>query len=205
MKSCCENKASELNALRNEQGKILKIVLLINAVMFIVEFTMGWKARSSALMADSLDMFGDALVYGFSLYVLNKSQHWRSTAALLKGIIITAFGLVVLAEVGFKLFSDIVPQAQTMGFIGALALLANLICLQLLMKHRNDDLNMKSTFICSRNDIISNVGVIVAAVVVNFTQSKWPDIVIGLIIATLFLRSAFPIITESLAELKAAK
>jgi len=205
MKSCCENKASELDALRDEQGKILKIVLLINAVMFIVEFTMGWQARSSALMADSLDMFGDALVYGFSLYVLNKSQQWRSTAALLKGIIITAFGLVVLAEVGFKLFTDIVPQAQTMGIIGAIALLANLICLQLLMKHRNDDLNMKSTFICSRNDIISNTGVLVAAVVVSFTQSKWPDIVIGLIIATLFLRSAFPIITESLAELKAAK
>lgn len=84
MKSCCENKASELNALRSEQGKILKIVLLINAVMFIVEFTMGWRARSSALMADSLDMFGDALVYGFSLYVLNKSVQWRSTAPSLK-------------------------------------------------------------------------------------------------------------------------
>lgn len=205
MKSCCENKASELEKLRTEQGKILKIVLLINAVMFVVEFTMGWRARSSALMADSLDMFGDALVYGFSLYVLNKSQQWRATAALLKGIIISAFGLVVLAEVGLKLFSDIIPEAHTMGFIGALALLANLICLQLLMKHRNDDLNMKSTFICSRNDIISNVGVLVAAIVVNFTQSKWPDIVIGLIIATLFLRSAFPIITESLAELKTAR
>jgi cation diffusion facilitator family transporter len=205
MKSCCENKASELNALRSEQGKILKIVLLINAVMFIVEFTMGWRARSSALMADSLDMFGDALVYGFSLYVLNKSVQWRSTAALLKGVIISAFGLIVLAEVGFKLFSDVVPKAETMGFIGTLALVANLVCLQLLLKHKNDDLNMRSTFICSRNDIISNVGVLLAAIVVSFTQSKWPDIIIGLTIATLFLRSAFPIITESLAELKAAK
>ncbi len=204
MKSCCENKSAELEMLRAEQGKILKIVLLINAVMFVVEFTMGWRARSSALMADSLDMFGDALVYGFSLYVLNKSQQWRATAALMKGIIITAFGLIVLAEVGFKLFSDIIPAAHTMGFIGALALLANLVCLQLLMKHRNDDLNMKSTYICSRNDIISNIGVLVAAIVVNFTQSKWPDIVIGLIIACLFLRSAFPIISESLAELKSA-
>lgn len=205
MKSCCEDKSSELIKLREQQGRILKIVLVINAVMFIVEFTSGWYARSSALMADSLDMFGDALVYGFSLFVLHRSQKWRATAALLKGIIISVFGLFVLVEVILKIFSDVVPRAETMGLIGLVALLANLTCLFLLMKHKNDDINMRSTYICSRNDIISNTGVIIASVAVGTTQSKWPDIAIGLLVAVLFLRSAWPILTESVSELREAR
>lgn len=202
MKSCCENKASEIALLRKEQGRVLKIVLCINALMFLVEFTMGIFARSSALMADSLDMFGDALVYGFSLFVLHKSHKLRATAGLIKGLIITAFGIGVLIEVAFKFFSEITPKAHTMGWIGLLALVANLICLLLLVKHRKDDINMKSTFICSRNDIISNTGVILAAIAVAITGSKWPDIVAGLVIAFVFIKSAWPILTESLQEMK---
>jgi cation diffusion facilitator family transporter len=205
MKSCCEDKGSEIAKLRHEQGKVLKIVLVINALMFFIEFSSGWMARSSALMADSLDMLGDALVYGFSLFVLHKGKSGRATAALLKGILILAFGIGVFAEVVLKIFSDIVPVAQTMGGIGFLALVANLTCLFLLMKHKNDDINMRSTYICSRNDIISNSGVIVAAILVQFMSSKWPDIVVGFIIAILFLKSAWQILVESIEELKMAR
>lgn len=205
MKSCCEDKGSEIAKLRHEQGKILKIVLVINALMFFIEFASGWMARSSALMADSLDMLGDALVYGFSLYVLHKGKGWRATAALMKGILILAFSIAVFAEVVVKIFSDIIPVAQTMGGVGFLALIANLACLLLLMKHKNDDINMRSTYICSRNDIISNSGVIIAALFVQFMNSKWPDIVIGFIIAALFLKSAWHILIESIQELRELK
>lgn len=205
MKSCCENKGSEIAKLRHEQGKILKIVLVINALMFFIEFASGWMARSSALMADSLDMLGDALVYGFSLFVLHKGNVWRATAALLKGILILVFSIGVFAEVLVKIFSEIIPVAHTMGGIGFLALIANLACLLLLMKHKNDDINMRSTYICSRNDIISNSGVIIAALLVQLMNSKWPDIAVGLIIAVLFLKSAWHVLVESIEELKSAK
>lgn len=201
-KSCCENKSSELDALREKQSTVLKIVLIINLVMFVVEFVYGLIAQSSALSADSLDMLGDSIVYAFSLYVLYRSEKWRNSAALLKGLIIVSFALFVLAHTTIKAFMPHIPEFQTMGIVGALALVANVICLLLLLKHKNDDLNMKSTFICSRNDIISNSGVLIAALGVNLTQSKWPDIIVGYIIAALFFKSAWPILTESIQAMK---
>src|SRR5688572_24289249 len=108
-KDCCGAKAEALVQLRTRQGRVLKIVLGLNAVMFLVEFISGLMAHSTALLADSLDMFGDAVVYGFSLYVLNKSFRWRSSAALLKGVIMLLFGLGVLAEAAYKITSDFVP------------------------------------------------------------------------------------------------
>jgi cation diffusion facilitator family transporter len=203
MKSCCEAKADDLVVLREKQGRVLKIVLAINLFMFVAEFTGGWLSRSTALMADSLDMLGDAAVYGFSLYVLHKSDKWRAGAALLKGLIIFAFGLGVLAQAGQRAFSDSLPSYEGMGLIGLAALIANGICLYLLTRHRDDDLNMRSTYICSRNDIISNTGVLLAAGLVWVTSSKWPDIAIGLLIAFVFLRSALPILMESIAALRA--
>lgn len=188
--------------LREKQARVLKIVLAINLVMFGVEFSSGLWAKSTALMGDSLDMLGDAIVYGFSLYVLHKSERTRATAAFLKGLIIMAFGLWVLAEAVQKIFSDSIPLAETMGIIGFVALVANVACLLLLIKHKDDDLNMKSTYLCSRNDIISNTGVLVAAALVALTNSKWPDIAIGLIIAVLFLRSSWPILVESISLIR---
>lgn len=206
MDSCCSGKKSEeLALLRGKQATVLKIVMGINFTMFFIEFGSGFFSRSTALMADSLDMLGDAIVYGFSLYVLHKSEKLRAIAALIKGILILVFGLTVLGEATHKLFHDIVPAAQTMGVIGVLALGANSICLFLLHKHRNDDINLRSTWICSRNDIISNVGVLVAAILVDFTETKWPDIIFGFVIALLFLRSAWPILTESIRAIKTAK
>jgi Co/Zn/Cd efflux system component len=140
--------------------------------MFVIEFTMGLLAHSSALMADSLDMLGDALVYLFSLYVLHKNEAWRSSAAFLKGLIITFFGVAVLIDVILKITKDITPVPLTMGAIGGLALAANIICLLLLMKQRDDDINMKSTYLCSRNDIITNCGVLVSAFLVGVTGSR---------------------------------
>jgi len=201
LSNCCDNKAEELACLRIRQKSVLKMVMTINLVMFITEFTAGVIARSSGLLADSLDMLGDAIVYAFTLYVLDKNMRWRASAALLKGLIITAFGLGVFIEAALKVFTNMVPTATTMGWMGALALAANSTCLLLLMRHRHDDLNMRSTWICSRNDIISNVGVILAALGVGWTGTKWPDIAVGLAISGIFLKSAFPILAESAAAL----
>ena len=198
MKECCENKVSELAALRASQGRVLWIVLAINAIMFVVEFAGGIFADSTALMADSLDMLGDATVYAFSLFVLNRSAAWRTGVVRLKGIVMAAFGLGVIGQVIANAVLDSVPVAKTMGGIGFLALCANLLCLLLLLRHRNDDLNMRSTWLCSLNDIIVNGGVLMAAGLVALTQSKWPDLVIGTIIAALFLSSAFTVLWESL-------
>ena len=202
MDDCCSGKSDELLLLKAKQAHILKIVMVINLLMFVVEFGYAWIANSTSLMADSLDMLGDALVYGFSLYVLHKSEKLRATAAFLKGIIMVSFSLSVLTQAGFKLYSDALPSYETMGWIAGLALLANTICLFLLFRHRDDDINMKSTWICSRNDIISNIGVLIAASWVGYSQSKWPDLLIGLTLAILFLRSAIPILGESITQIR---
>lgn len=202
MGSCCEDKACELESLRINQSRVLKWVLLINAVMFLIEYTAGLLAHSTALLADSLDMLGDALVYGFSLYVLYRSAKWRAVSALFKGIIMLAFGLFVLAEAGYKIVNPVLPSAELIGSIGVLALAANMLCLKLLWAHKSDDINMRSVWLCSRNDVIANSGVLVAAVAVWLLQSRWPDIIIGLIIAALFLRSAWSVLAESIAEIR---
>jgi len=205
MDGCCETKADELTVLRGEHRNVLVIVLIINAVLFVVEAAAGLLANSTALLADSLDMLGDSLVYGFSLYVLWRSAAWKAKAALLKGAIMAVFGLGVLLEVIYKTISGIVPSAETMGIIGALVLLGNGICFLLLFRHRSDDLNMRSTWLCSRNDIIANVSVLAAAVGVKMFDASWPDIVVGATIAALFLKSALTVLRESFGELRIFK
>ena len=205
MDGCCETKADELTVLRGEHRNVLVIVLIINAVLFVVEAAAGLLANSTALLADSLDMLGDSLVYGFSLYVLWRSAAWKAKAALLKGAIMAVFGLGVLLEVIYKTISGIVPSAETMGIIGALVLLGNGVCFLLLLRHRSDDLNMRSTWLCSRNDIIANVSVLAAAVGIKVFDSGWPDIVVGAAIATLFLRSALTVLRDSFGELRILK
>jgi len=199
--SCCESKKHELVKLRERQGEVLKIVLAINAIMFFVEFTFGYISKSSALMADSLDMFGDAAVYAFSLYALHKAPIWRSRAGLAKGIIMALLGLFILGEVVVKIMMGTVPETQTMTMIGILALAANTACVVLLFRHRSDDINLRSTWLCSRNDIIANLSVITASGLVIVTGSAIPDIVVGLGIAFLFLRSANSVIREAQSEI----
>jgi cation diffusion facilitator family transporter len=202
MDDCCAAKTNELASLRAEHRTILVLVLFINAALFIVEASAGLLANSTALLADSLDMLGDSLVYGFSLYVLWRSAAWKAKAALLKGAIMAIFGAGVLAEVVYKSVSGVVPGAETMGIIGALVLLGNGICFLVLFRHRSDDLNMRSTWLCSRNDIIANLSVLVAAIGVKVFAASWPDILVGAAIAALFLRSAFTVLRESFLELR---
>ena len=205
MASCCEDKSCEITALRASHARVLWIVLGINAVMFVVEGTAGLLAHSTALLADALDMLGDALVYGFSLFVLDRSARWQAGASLAKGVFMLAFGLGVLAEALYKVFVPVMPNAETMGIIGALALMANLVCFTLLYRHRADNLNMSSTWLCSRNDLIANVAVLMAAGASLLLVSRWPDIVVGSLIASLFLHSAIDVLRRSLKAWRASK
>jgi len=205
MDDCCQGKAVEIQNLRGEHRKVLVIVLVINALLFVVESAAGLLAHSSALLADSLDMLGDSLVYGFSLYVLWRSAEWKAKAALLKGIIMAVFGLGVLFELVQKVIAGTVPMAETMGIIGVLVLLGNGVCFLLLLRHRSDDLNMRSTWLCSRNDIIANLAVLGAAIGVKIFASPWPDVIVGCAIAVLFLSSAFSVLREALCELQTLK
>ena len=201
MESCCQEKACEIEQLRESQSRTLWIVLSINAAMFVIELTAGLFAGSVALQADSLDMLGDALVYSFSLYVIAKSIRWRAASAMLKGTVMAVFGVAVLAQTIYKLLYGGVPEAQLIGGFGAAALAANLFCLYLLTRHRSDDVNMRSTWLCSRNDIIANVSVLIAAALVAASGTMWPDIVVGLMITALFLRTSFTVVSEARAEL----
>jgi cation diffusion facilitator family transporter len=202
MDQCCENKTETLVVLQNRQRGVLQLVLAINAVMFVAEGTAGLLAHSTALLADSLDMLGDAVVYGLSLYALQRSAAWRAGAALTKGVIMAAFGVGVVIEAVLKTVTGVVPEESLMGIFGGLALLANVLCFVLLMRHRTDDLNMRSTWVCSRNDVIANGGVLLAAAGVGITGTVWPDILIGLLIAGLFIVSAYGVIRASLTAFK---
>ena len=177
---------------------MLQIVLAINVVMFLVEIVGGVLARSTAPLADSADMLGDSIVYTFSLYAVARGPVWQSRAALLKGSIMAVFGAGVLAEVGAKLIGGVTPRADLMSWIGVLALAANAGVLVLLWRHRADDLNMRSVWLCSRNDVVANVGVLLAALGVALTGSGWPDIAVGLGIAALFMTSAVDVIRAAL-------
>ncbi len=199
--ACCDGKSCEVEALREKQGAVLRLVLAINLVMFVVELAAGILAGSAALLADSLDMLGDSLAYGFSLYVVSRGARWEARAALFKGAIMAGFGLMVLGGVLYRLSTGTVPEAETMGVIGVLVLLANASCLALLWRHRGDNLNMHSVWLCSRNDILANIGVLLAAAGVWLLQSAWPDIVVGLLIAALFLRSAWQVLGRARQQL----
>jgi len=191
MDECCA-----VIRVAEQQRRVFRIVLWINVTMFLVEAVAGILSYSTALLADSVDMLGDAIVYGFSLYVVGRGAIWQARAAALKGIIMAAFGLGVLAQVIVKVIQGLVPSANVMGAIGVLALAANVFCLLLLWRHRGDDINMRSAWICSRNDVIGNAGVLLAAVGVTLTGSAWPDIAIGVLVVGVFCRSAILVLRE---------
>ncbi|HEY3099318.1 MAG TPA: cation transporter [Methylomirabilota bacterium] len=189
---CCE-----IRDVPREQRRVLHAVLALNAAMFLVESVAGLVSHSTALLGDSLDMLGDALVYGFSLYVIGRGHRWQARAALLKGTIMAAFGAAVLAQAALTLARGLSPAADVMGIVGLAALAANVVCLVLLWRHRGDDINMRSAWLCSRNDVVANVAVLLAALAVGLSGSSWPDIVIGLIIAGVFGRSALQIVRQA--------
>jgi len=202
MDDCCNDKACALEQLQSRQVSTLRIVLLINAAMFVVELIAGLLANSVALLADSLDMLTDALVYGFSLYVVALGPLWKARAAAAKAGVMGLFGLFVFGQLIYKLVYPQLPVFGTMGVVGALALAANGICFAMLWRHRAEDINMRSVWLCSRNDLIANSSVILAAGAVWFTHSAWPDLLVGALICILFLRSAWQVALEAQKELR---
>jgi cation diffusion facilitator family transporter len=203
MGHCCADTGCEITVMRERHGRVLWVVLIINAVMFLVEGGAGVMAHSTSLLADALDMLGDALVYGLSLFVLARSACWQAGAALAKGGFMLALGLGVLGEAASKVFHPVMPGVGMMGVIGGLALIANVVCFVLLYRTRRDNLNMRATWLCSRNDVLANVGVLVAAAGSHVLLSRWPDILVGVVIASLFLGSAFHVLWQSRQALRA--
>lgn len=199
MSGCCAHKGDALAfaARRRDTRRVLILVLAINAAMFVAEFGAGLIANSAALMADSMDMLGDALVYAVSLYALDRSDRWRAGAALFKGGFILVLGLGVLVQIAVKVAYGVPPSSTLMVVFGTLALAANLLCLRLLWRFRADNVNLSSTFECSRNDVIANSGVIAAAGGVALLNSPWPDIAVAAVIAFLFIRSAIRVTAEA--------
>ena len=202
MSDCCSDKDCAIEALKARQSATLKIVLAINVVMFVVELASGLLARSTALLSDSLDNLGDALTYGLSLYAVSRGARSKAKVALFKGGLIMAAGLFVLGQVIYGALHPGVPVFEVMGIVSLVALAANATCLALLWKHRTEDVNMSSVWECSRNDIASNIAVFIAACFVWLTQSGWPDLLVGLALACLFLRSALNVIAGALRELR---
>lgn len=179
---------------------VLWIVIVINAAMFFVEMSAGKLAGSQALQADALDFLGDALTYGLSLAVIGMSLKTRATAALLKGLSLLAMGLWVFGSTVYQVLILGVPKAEIMGAIGLLALAANLVSVLLLMRYKDGDANVRSVWLCSRNDAIGNVAVMIASIAVWFTVSAWPDLLVAMIMAGLFLRSSQLILVQAWKE-----
>jgi cation diffusion facilitator family transporter len=189
VRECCD-----VRPVEGRQRRVLSVVLAVNAAMFVIELAGALVAHSTSLLADSADMLGDAIVYAFSLYVIGRGSVWETRAALLKAGFMALFGAGVLLEVVAKLLRDVTPHGDVMSVVGLLALLANASVLAALWRHRADNLNMRSVWLCSRNDVLANAGVLLAALGVTFTRSAWPDVVVGLLIAVLFIGSAIDVL-----------
>ncbi|EKE79953.1 cation diffusion facilitator family transporter [Idiomarina xiamenensis] len=195
MSSCCG--VNNQTAMDNAQKRLLWIVLALNGVMFVVEFVAGWLAQSSGLLADSLDMLADTLVYAVSLYAVGKTLRHKANAATLNGVLQLLLALLVIVDVIKRWLLGSQPQVQMILIVALIALLVNVICFVLLYRFRRGDINIRASWICSRNDMLMNVGVIISAIAVNQTQQAWPDLVIALTIASIVVMSALRIIGDA--------
>jgi Co/Zn/Cd efflux system component len=197
--SCCSGGAN-FEGLSPDYKRRLWAVIAINAVMFAVEMVAGHLAGSRALQADALDFLGDTLTYGLSMAVIGASLRVRASAALIKGVSLLAMGLWVFGTTIYTVFVLGVPQAQIMGAIGFLALAANVASVLLLVKYKDGDANVRSVWLCSRNDAIGNVAVMLAALGVWGTQTGWPDVIVAALMAGLFTWSAVQILAQAMGE-----
>ena len=195
----CGNKS--FDGVSEAYKRILWIVISLNAAMFVVEMVAGIKAQSQALQADALDFFGDAITYGLSLAVIGQSLHLRTKVALFKGLSLLVMGIWVFASTVYRVFYLGVPVAETMGMIGLLALLANLASVLLLVRYKDGDANVRSVWLCSRNDAIGNIAVVLAALGVWGTATGWPDLIVAGLMASLFSSSAIQIIIQARGEM----
>ncbi len=195
---CCND--VKFDGLSPGYKRVLIAVILINAIMFLVEMPMGFLGQSQALKADALDFLGDTFTYALSLAVIGKSISVRSTAALIKGFSLLAMGAWVLGSTLYTVLYMHEPQALVMGSVGAAALCANLASVLLLVRYREGDANIRSVWLCSRNDAIGNVMVMLAASGVWATGTGWPDLIVATGMASLFLSGAISIIRQALQE-----
>jgi len=203
MAGCCDHDA-RFDGVSSAYKRRLWLVIAINAAMFAVEMSAGQAAQSQALKADALDFLGDALTYGLSLAVIGMSVRVRATAALVKGISLMAMGLWVLGTTLYRVLYIGVPEAEIMGLIGFLALAANVASVLLLMAYKDGDANVRSVWLCSRNDAIGNVAVMLAALGVWGSGTGWPDLIVAGLMAALFVNSSVQIIRQSLQERREA-
>lgn len=200
--SCCESTCGSAKALTdNRWRRALWIALVVNAGMFAVELGAGVAADSRSLQADALDFFGDAANYAISLAVAGAVLAWRARAALLKGATLLVLGFWVLASTGYAAYAGTLPHAETMGIIGGMALVANVAIALLLYRFRTGDANMRSVWICSRNDAIGNIAVVAAAAGVFGTGSAWPDLIVAAVLAALSISGGVQIIRQARGEL----
>jgi len=203
MSGCCDQGCS-VDGLRERQRSTLRAVLGINVVMFAVIVGAALYGKSTALLSDSLDNLGDALTYGLSLYAVSRGAAAKARVALFKGGLIFLAATVVAAQIGYRLLVPAVPIFEVMGAFSLLGLVGNGLCLFLLWRHRQEDVNMSSVWECSRNDIAANVSVFAAAGGVWLTGSGWPDIAVAVGLVVLLMRSALRVIGSARAELRAA-
>lgn len=203
MSSCCET--NSFDGTSAQYKRALAAVIAINAAMFFVEMSAGFAAGSQALKADALDFAGDAATYTLSLFVIGASLRTRATAALIKGASLAVMALAVLVFTAIDVFDGSPPVAQTMGIVGLLALAANLVSVFILLRWRDGDSNVRSVWLCSRNDAVGNVGVLIAGGLVALTSSALPDLIVAATLAALFLRSSYSITRQAVSELRTDK
>ena len=199
MTSCCAQNPA-FDGASAAYKRVLWIVIAVNATMFAAETAAGHLAQSMALQADALDFLGDTVTYAISLLVIGRSLRWRAGAALFKALSLGGFGLWVFGSTLYRTFVLGMPEPFAMGAVAVLALTANLVSAGLLYRFREGDANVRSVWICSRNDAIGNLAVIVAAGLVTATASPWPDLIVAAGMATLFLRGAWTIYTQARNE-----
>ncbi|MFQ5686286.1 MAG: cation transporter [Candidatus Scalindua sp.] len=187
----------EIEIKGKEESRVLIILLLINAVMFIAEFVFGWLSESTGLIADSLDMLADALVYGAGLYAVGKSLRIKAHSAMLSGCLQMTLGVGVLLDIIRRTIMGSNPESVFMIAVSMVALIANVICLVLLAKHRDGEVHMRATWIFTKNDVIANLGVITAGILVAYFSTAIPDLIIGCVISAVIIRGSIQIMNEA--------
>jgi Co/Zn/Cd efflux system component len=191
----------EIEVTNKEQKSVLISLLLINGFMFLFEISLGWYAQSTGLIADSFDMLVDAIVYAIGLYAIGKSLYHKASAALLSGWFQGALGVSILIDVFRRVMMGSEPQAGIIVAVSIIALIANIICLRLIEKHKDGEVHMRASWIFSKNDVIANVGVLLSGLLVWLLDSRWPDLFIGSLIALVILNGARHIIADAKGEL----
>ena len=191
----------EIEVTDKKQKNVLITLLLINGVMFLFELTLGWYAQSTGLIADSFDMLADAIVYAIGIVAIGKSLQHKANAALLSGWFQGALALMILIDVSRRVLMGSEPVSFFMIGVGLIALIANVICLILIQKHKEGEVHMRASWVFSKNDVIANTGVIISGLLVWLLESRWPDLIIGSLIALLIFSGARHIILDARSEL----